>query len=64
LEGLSADAAAVRAAFEGSVRAAAGVDDAGFWEDAAAADFCAAALVGGVEDFTVRDACWSRDDGC
>jgi hypothetical protein len=62
---LSAEAAAVRVGFEGSVRAAAAVvDDAGFCEEAAAADFCAAALAGGVEDFTARDACWSRDDGC
>jgi len=65
LEGLSADAAAVRAGFEGSLRAAAAVvDDAGFCEEAAAADFCAAAFACGVEDFMVRDACWSRDDGC
>jgi hypothetical protein len=66
----------VRAAFEGSVRvAAAGIDEAGFWTEAAfsaaeaafcaasfsAVDFCEAALADGVDDFTVRDACWSRD---
>jgi hypothetical protein len=49
----------MREGFKGSVRAAAGGIgvDAGFWDVAVAADFCVAALAGGVEDLMVRDGC-------